>query len=185
MANGDLGLDAGDSGGIPTGLHDSLSPGVRDIARELNELSRTVRRVSDDIVDSLKQASDRLAGMNTTYVKSGEDVKDIGGTLLGMARQVLAPAGIIGGLAMVTRYFDNMAVSRLHLSNVARDMGATAQSALTMARAFQMSGDTRQQGEQYRASLSAMFKDPWRCRHRYIWRLPIRRCRRCATSVEH
>lgn len=144
---------------VEIALKDSLSPGLRSMAREIRALNRSIKQMGDDGEASLGRMGKSTGGLSTVTRAAVRDLTVMGNFFSGFTRGVLGSVGTVAAIEAVTRSLHNMAESRVALSLLSQDTRQTAQDIEVMRRAMARMGLDAKQSDGLIGGLSTKLQE--------------------------
>jgi uncharacterized protein YoxC len=109
-------------------LRDSITPGLKAIARELkalNEAAKDASRGTGDEIGRVTTATEKLGQASKAALR---DVQELFGKVIEYGKAILGIGGAVESIKQLTEAFSDLASEQVKLSLLAEDMGIASES---------------------------------------------------------
>jgi hypothetical protein len=135
-------------------LRDSITPGLRAIARELRELNKVAKENSSESAANIDRMKSSYGGLNDASTAALRSVTAMGAYIIGFGKSVLGIGGTIETIKRLNEGITEFATNRVHLSNFSTDTKFATRDILEMRGAMARMGIEAGTANQYIGNLS-------------------------------
>jgi hypothetical protein len=141
-------------------LRDSITPGLRAIARELRELNQTAKDTgSTQVAGNVDNLARSFRGLSESTNSALRGLTAVGNYVLGFSKAVLGVGGAAEGIERLTEGLKEFAYSTVQMSNFAKDTKFTTENISSMQYAMQAMGKSTQEANSYIGAFASRLDD--------------------------
>jgi hypothetical protein len=139
---------------VEIALKDNLSPALRNMARDIRALNRSIRDLGDDGQAGMEKAGKAVGGLGSMSKNALRDLTAMSSFMSGFTTRLIGSLGTVAALQAVTRAVNDLAYSRVQLSMFAQDSRFAANDIQVMRGAMARMGIDAKQADQYIGGLA-------------------------------
>src|SRR5215831_16953375 len=125
---------------LEVALRDSITPGLRAIARELRALNQAAKEASGQSsqeIDKISQSTQNLATVTRNALR---EMQQLSASVLDFGKKILGVGGAYEAITKLTGSLNELSATRVQLSMFSHDMRMSAQEIETMRGAMSRMG---------------------------------------------
>jgi len=135
-------------------LRDSISPGLKAIARELKALNQAAREAASGTTQELDNIEKRTKNLSESSRQTMRNMQEMFSRVLDYGKAIVGIGGTVEAVKQLTQSLTELAETRVQLEMFSLDTRIGAQDIDTMRNAMERMGIEAKQADQYIAAMS-------------------------------
>lgn len=140
-------------------LRDSITPGLKAIAKELRELNRAAKEAAGETSDNIDKISKSTQNYSDKATAALRSLEAMSRSAVNMGKSIVGIGGTTEALNLLSKSINDLATTRIQLSNFATDTRFTAQNISVMREAMERMGIDTKQADTYIGNLSTKLQE--------------------------
>jgi len=140
-------------------LRDSITPGLRSIARELRALNQTAKESGSESAGNIEKFGKSFGGVEASSNQALRSMTAMGSYVIGFGKSVMGIGGTVESIKKLSEGINEFAESRQQLTMFSQDTKFAAGDISQMRQAMKMMGIETKQADAYMAGFSGKLKE--------------------------
>lgn len=140
-----------------TTFRDSISAGLRSVAREIDVVNRKIREVND--IKPFNQMSDGASQLGNSMTQTSRALGVMNNFLGGFVKGVLGPAGAVGAVVAFAKSLETFSVNQIRVENFSRATGFAVKDIDQFTQSMKLSGHSVEESQGYLQRLGGLFNE--------------------------
>lgn len=144
---------------VEIALKDNLSPALRNMARDIRALNRSIKSLGEDGQSGLDKVSRSAGGLGGVSKSALRDLTAMSSFMSGFTTRLIGSLGTVAALQATARAVNELATTRVQLAMFAQDSRFAANDIQIMRGAMARMGVDAKQADQYIGGLASKLQE--------------------------
>jgi hypothetical protein len=144
---------------LEVSLRDSISPGLRAIAKELRELNKAAKEAAQGVSDGMDQSKKKTEEAGKAVQETLRQYQELARKIVETGKEIIGIGGATESFRELNKAIGEFVTSTLLVNNFARDTGFTVRNIEVMRGSMERMGLETKQADQYISTLGGKLQE--------------------------